>query len=77
MLNDTILENCNKHLESDTLLNISKIAWQICGFVSIIIGIPGHCFQIIILSTKVSRKEPTNYYLMGTAICELIFLGGL
>lgn len=75
MLNETTWRNCSEHLQSDTFMNASKIVWQTCGLLSIIIGVPGHCLQIIILSMKASRKEPTHVYFIAIAICELIFLG--
>lgn len=77
MLNNTTFESCDEYFRSDTLIYISKIVWQTCGLMSIIMGVPGHCLQIILLLRKTGRKEPTHLYFIAIAICELIFLSNL
>ncbi len=79
MNNDnTTLEICVNNSSHDKSLHISYVIWHVSGFIGIIIGIPGHIFQIIILSRKANiQKEPTSLYFIAIAICELIFLLGL
>jgi hypothetical protein len=75
--NNTTVESCIDNFSYDKALRISTFVWYVSGFIGIVIGIPGHIFQIIILSNKTSRKEPTSLYFMAIATCELIFLIGL
>ncbi len=77
MDNNTTLQICVGNFSYHTSLHISNIAWHVSGLIGVIFGIPGHLFQIIILSDKTNRKEPTSFYFIAIAICELIFLLGL
>ena len=77
LTNNTTSEICNNKFNDDLSLRISNIIWQVFGLISIMIGIPGHLFQIILLSNKTNRKEPTSLYFIAIAICELVFLLGL
>jgi hypothetical protein len=77
MDDNATLESCIKSFNYTKALHISTTVWFVCGFIGIIVGIPGHIFQIIISSHKTIRKEPTSLYLVAIAICELIFLIGL
>jgi hypothetical protein len=61
----------------DNAIRISYIAWRTCGFLCTLFGIPGHLFQILIMTNKTNRKEPTSLYFTAIAIVELIFLFGL
>lgn len=76
MNNSGIVVDCINESEYDQLLYLSTIIWRICGLLSVIFGVPGHCFQIILLSIKSSRQDPTRLYYISIAICELIFLLG-
>jgi hypothetical protein len=77
MNNNTTTEICITNFQPDKFVQITNIIWQVSGLFSVIIGIPGHLLQIILLSNKTSRKEPTSLYFIATAICELVFLLGL
>jgi hypothetical protein len=77
MNNNTTFEICVDNSTYDTSLHISTIIWQVSGLISVIIGIPGHIIQIIILSNKSNRTEPTSLYFLAMPICELVFLLGL
>ena len=77
MNNNTSLEICTNNSSYDQSVHISNIIWRVSGLLCILIGIPGHIFQIIIFSNNTQRKEPTSLYLLAIAICELIFLIGL
>jgi len=77
MNNNTTLEICVNNSGYDKSLYTSDIVWHVSGFIGIIVGIPGHILQIIILSNKINKKEPTSLYFIAIAVCELIFLLGL
>jgi hypothetical protein len=77
MNNNTTTEICITNFQPDKFVQITNIIWQVSGLFSVIIGIPGHLLQIILLSNKTSRKEPTSLYFIAIAICELVFLLGL
>jgi F0F1-type ATP synthase membrane subunit c/vacuolar-type H+-ATPase subunit K len=77
MNNNTLLEICVNSINYDKSLYISRIIWYVCGFIGVIVGIPGHIFQIIISSNKTNRKQLTSIYFISIAICELVFLLGL
>lgn len=77
MFNNTTLEICVKNSNYDKLLHISNLIWQVSGFLGVIVGIPGHIFQIIILSQEKNRKQTSSLYFIAIAICETIFLLGL
>jgi len=77
MNNNTTTETCITNFQPDKFVQITSIIWQVSGLFSVIIGIPGHLLQIILLSNKTSRKEPTSLYFIATAVCELVFLLGL
>ena len=70
-------ENCIVDFKSDSLVNLSRIIWRICGLSNVLIGVPGHCLLIVLLSRKSTQKEPIQLYSIAIAICELIFLLGL
>jgi hypothetical protein len=61
----------------DNAVHISNIAWRFCVFLCTLFGIPGHFFQILIMTNKSNRKIPTSLYFTAIAICEIIFLLGL
>ncbi len=77
MDNNTTLEVCVGNFSYHKSLHISNIVWHVSGLIGVIFGMPGHIFQIIISSNKANRKEPTSFYFISIAICELIFLLGL
>ena len=77
MNNTTIVEDCVVGSEYDQLLYLSNIIWRISGLLSVIFGVPGHCFEIILSSVRTNRQEPTSLYYIAIAICELTFLLGL
>ncbi len=77
MNNNTTLEVCVGNFSYHKSLHISNIVWHVAGLIGVIVGIPGHIFQIITLSNKANRKEPMSLYFIAIAICELIFLLGL
>lgn len=72
--NNTISEICINNISYDRYLHVSNTIWHTIGLIGIVIGIPGHIFQIILLSNKNNRKDPTLLYFIAIAICELIFL---
>ncbi len=61
----------------DNQMHASYIAWRTCGFLCTLFGLPGHLFQILIMSNKTNRKEPKSLYFIAIATVELIFLFGL
>lgn len=77
MNSTTIGEDCIVESKYDQLLYLSNIIWRICGLLSVIFGVPGHCFQIILSSMKTNRQGPTRLYFIAIPFCELIFLLGL
>ncbi|CAF2063515.1 unnamed protein product [Rotaria magnacalcarata] len=76
-MNNTSIEICSDGWDYDNASHNSHIIWSICGFVFITFGIPGHLFQILIMSNKTNRKEPTSLYWIAIAICEITFLAGM
>ncbi|CAF4747465.1 unnamed protein product [Rotaria sp. Silwood1] len=73
----TSIEICSNTLNYNNALLISYIIWCTCGFLCTLFGIPGHLFQILIMSNKTNRKETTPLHFIAIAICELIFLFGV
>ncbi|CAF1063159.1 unnamed protein product [Rotaria sp. Silwood1] len=67
---------CNSW-DYDNVLHISYNIWRACGFLCAMFGIPGHLFQIVIMSNQTNRKESMSLYFISIGICELIFLFGL
>ncbi|CAF3107426.1 unnamed protein product [Rotaria sp. Silwood2] len=76
-MNNTGIDTRSNSWNYNDALNISYIIWYTCGFLCTMFGIPGHLFQILIMSNKANRKESISLYFIATAICELIFLVGL
>lgn len=76
-MNNTRIEICLNTWKHDDAFKLSTIVWCVCGFVFMLFGIPGHIFQILLMSNKTNRKEPTSIYYIAIAACELIFLCGL
>ncbi|CAF3028301.1 unnamed protein product [Rotaria socialis] len=76
-MNNTSIEICSDSSDYGNASHNSHIIWSICGFVFIMFGIPGNLFQILLMSNKTNRKEPTSLYWIAIAICEIIFLAGM
>jgi hypothetical protein len=77
MNNNTTFDICVDNLTYDTSLHVSTVIWRVSGLISVIIGIPGHIIQILLLSNKSNRREPAWLYFLVIPICELVFLLGL
>lgn len=73
---NTTLEFCVNNISNGKSLFISNITWHICGFICIIIGLPGHILHFIALLIKTNRNDPNTLYLIATMICDLIFVVG-
>ncbi|CAM2717532.1 unnamed protein product [Rotaria socialis] len=71
---NTTLEFCVNNISNGKSLFISNITLHICGFICIIIGLPGHIFHFIALLIKTNRNDPNTLYLIATMICDLIFV---
>ncbi|CAF3576103.1 unnamed protein product [Rotaria sp. Silwood1] len=76
MNNTSIDTRCNSW-DYDNVLHISYNIWRACGFLCAMFGIPGHLFQIVIMSNQTNRKESMSLYFISIGICELIFLFGI
>ena len=77
MHNNTPTDLCFINVTYDQALSVTKTVWHLFGIFAVIIGIPGHILQIIILSNKNHRKDPTSLYFVAIACFEIIFLLGL
>lgn len=77
MLNNETLDMCPNDERYDRLFQITLVIWHIFALLAIVLGVPGHIFQIIILSHKSFRQDPPSLYMIAISVCDLIFLLGL
>ncbi|CAF0727262.1 unnamed protein product [Adineta steineri] len=58
-------------------LYITKIIWNFCGLFCVMIGLPGHVFQGIIMLNRINRKQATSFYFVAIAVYEFFYLIGV
>lgn len=71
------LDMCLNDHRFNHLLKVAVILWHTCGFIAVLMGLPGHIFHIVTLCSIPHPKIPQALYMIAVSVCDLICLLGL